>query len=122
MAHISQEVAFSSICCFCILHGIFEIPAGLYSSCNVIILPQMPVIFVIRKNGDEIAILMTMSRKNLGSQKVIVMTARDQSGTKQIEEALDESREKYRQLTNRLNIGVFRTAAEGGFRFLEHQR
>ncbi len=74
---------------------------------------------LVRKNGDEIAILMTMSRKNLGSQKVIVMTARDQSGTKQIEEALDESREKYRQLTNRLNIGVFRTAAEGGFRFLE---
>ena len=74
---------------------------------------------LVRKNGDEITILMTMSRKNLGSQKVIVMTARDQSGTKQIEEALDESREKYRQLTNRLNIGVFRTAAEGGFRFLE---
>ncbi len=74
---------------------------------------------LVKKNGDEIAILMTMSRKNLGSQKVVVMTARDQSGTKQIEEALDESREKYRQLTNRLHIGVFRTTAESGFRFLE---
>ncbi len=74
---------------------------------------------LVRKDGSEINILMNMSRKDLGSQKVIVMTARDQSGTKQIEEALDESREKYRQLTNRLHIGVFRTTAEAGFKFLE---
>ncbi len=77
---------------------------------------------LLRKNGDEIDILMTMSRKNLGSQKVVVMTARDRSGTKEIEEALDESREKYRQLTNRLHIGVFRTNAEGSFKFLEANR
>ena len=47
------------------------------------------------------------------------MTARDRSGTRQIEEALDESREKYRLLTNQLHIGVFRTTAVGGFGFLE---
>ena len=74
---------------------------------------------LVTKNGDEVDILMTMSRKNLGSQKVVVMTARDQSGTRQIAEALDESREKYRLLTNRLHIGVFRTNAEGSFKFLE---
>jgi len=74
---------------------------------------------LVKKDGSEVNILMTMSRKNLGSQKVIVLTAQDRSGTKQIEEALDESREKYRQLTKRLNIGVFRTTAEAGFTFLE---
>ena len=74
---------------------------------------------LLKKDGEQVNILMTMSRKDLGSQKVIVMTARDQSGTKQIEEALDESREKYRLLTSNLNIGVFRTSAENSFRFLE---
>ena len=74
---------------------------------------------LIKKDGEEVNILMTMSRKDLGSQKVIVMRAQDLSGTKQIEEALDESRERYRQLTNQLKIGVFRTEADENFRFLE---
>ena len=74
---------------------------------------------LVTKNGDEVDVQMTMSRRNLGSQKVVVMTVRDQRGTRQIEEALDESREKYRLLTNRLRIGVFRTKAEGSFKFLE---
>ena len=74
---------------------------------------------LVKKDGSTVAISMTMSRKDLGTQKVIVFTARDITGKKQIEEQLDESREKYRQLTNRLDIGVFRCRADGRFRLLE---
>ena len=74
---------------------------------------------LLRKDGTLAAISLTMSRKNLGSQKVLVMTARDISTKKRIEEQLDESREKYRLLTNRLNIGVFRSQATDRFRLLE---
>ena len=74
---------------------------------------------LLRKDGTTVSISLTMSRKNLGSQKVLVMTARDISTKKRIEEQLDESREKYRLLTNRLNIGVFRSQATDRFRLLE---
>jgi len=83
------------------------------------IIPGEHEALLLRRNSEQVNVLMSMSRKNLGSQKVIVLTIQDVSGKKQIEEQLDETREKYRLLTNRLHIGVFRTSAENGFRFVE---
>lgn len=72
-----------------------------------------------RKDGQQAPVLLSMSRKDLGSQKVIVLTAKDVSTTNQIKKELDESREQYRLLTNRLNIGVFRTTPGPRFMILE---
>ncbi|THB74021.1 MAG: PAS domain S-box protein [Desulfobulbaceae bacterium] len=74
---------------------------------------------LLRSDGREVIVSLSMTRKNFGTQKVIVVTARDISDNRQIEEQLDESREKYRLLTDRLSIGVFRTMADKSFRLLE---
>ncbi len=72
-----------------------------------------------RRDGVQTEVMLSVSRKNLGSQKVLVLTARDVSATKRIKEELDESRERYRQLINRLRIGIFRTTPGPRFRILE---
>ncbi|MBE0584802.1 MAG: cache domain-containing protein [Desulfofustis sp.] len=72
-----------------------------------------------RKDGRLVTVLVTMARKNLGSQKVVVLTARDIQSSKRLEEELGQSRERFRQLADRLRIGMFRTTAGGGFKILE---
>jgi signal-transduction protein with cAMP-binding, CBS, and nucleotidyltransferase domain len=72
-----------------------------------------------RRDGVQTEVMLSVSRKNLGSQKVLVLTARDVSATKRIKEELDESREQYRQLINRLRIGIFRTTPGPRFKILE---
>ena len=75
--------------------------------------------FLIRQDGQQTEVMLSFSRKDLGNQKVIVINARDVSTTKRIKEELDESRERYRQLINRLRIGIFRTTPGPRFRILE---
>ena len=72
-----------------------------------------------RRDGGHIEVMLSISRKDLGNQKVIVLTARDVSATKRIEAELDESRERYRQLISRLQIGIIRTTPGPRFRILE---
>ncbi len=72
-----------------------------------------------RRDGSTAEVMLSVSRKDLGNQEVIVLSARDVSATKRIKEALDESRERYRQLINRLQIGIFRTSPAPRFRILE---
>ena len=72
-----------------------------------------------RKTGQSAIVELTASQKDLGNQRVIVVTARDVSADKRIKEELDESRERYRQLTGRLQIGVFRTTPGPRFRIIE---
>lgn len=72
-----------------------------------------------RKSGHSAVVELSASQKDLGNQRVIVVTARDVSADKRIKEELDESRERYRQLTGRLQIGVFRTTPGPRFRILE---
>jgi len=74
---------------------------------------------LVRKDGQKIIVLLAMSRKNLGSQKVMVMTAKDVSVVKQFEEQLEENRERYLLLASRLHFGVFRTTPESKLRFIE---
>ncbi len=72
-----------------------------------------------RKDGRLVKASVTMSRKNLGSQKVVVLTARDVSAARMIEEELAERRDRFRLLAGRLQIGMFRTGVKSGFPFAE---
>ncbi len=72
-----------------------------------------------RRDGERTEVLLSVGRKDLGNQKVLVLTAKDVSATKRIKEELDESRERYRQLINRLRIGILRTTPGPRFRILE---
>ncbi|MEJ2133766.1 MAG: DUF294 nucleotidyltransferase-like domain-containing protein [Desulfofustis sp.] len=72
-----------------------------------------------RRDGGHREVMISVSRRFLGSQEVIVLTARDVSATKRIKEELDESRERYRQLISRLQIGIIRTTPGPRFRILE---
>ncbi len=72
-----------------------------------------------RKDGHPLSTIVSLARKDLGSQKVVVLTARDIRNSRRLEEELEQSRERFRQLADRLRIGMFRTGAGGGFRFLE---
>lgn len=74
---------------------------------------------LVRKDGQEVIVLMALNPKNLGSQKVMVMTAKDVSGVKRFEEQLEENRERYLLLASRLHFGVFRTTPESKLRFIE---
>ncbi|MEJ2056920.1 MAG: DUF294 nucleotidyltransferase-like domain-containing protein [Desulfofustis sp.] len=72
-----------------------------------------------RRDGSQAEVVLSTSRKDLGNQEVIVLTARDVSATKRIKEELVESKERYRQLINRLQIGIFRTSPAPRFKILE---
>ena len=75
-----------------------------------------------RQDGAEVEVSLSVGKRDLGNQKVIVLTARDISATKRVQEELDESRERYRQLINRLHIGIFRTTPGPRFKIIEANR
>ncbi len=64
------------------------------------------------KKGGHIPAQLFVSKIDLGGKEAIVVNVKDISGEKRAEKELDESQEKYRLLTNRLDIGVFRLKAE----------
>jgi PAS domain S-box-containing protein len=74
---------------------------------------------LLANGGRVVNTMLSLSQKIIGSQKVLVMSVHDLSVVKRVERQLGESREKFRQMTTSLNIGVFRVAADARFRFLE---
>lgn len=72
-----------------------------------------------RKDGELLEALLTASPISFLGNQGIVVVAKDISRHKQIENALDESEEKYASLTNQLTIGVFRIMAGKEMKFLE---
>jgi PAS domain S-box-containing protein len=72
-----------------------------------------------RKDGELLETLLTASPISFLGNQGIVVVAKDISRHKQIENALDESEEKYASLTNQLTIGVFRIMAGKEMKFLE---
>lgn len=71
------------------------------------------------QGGKPIEVLLSISKMNLDGREAAVINIKDTSGTKQIEKELDESREKYRRLTSRLNIGIFRASPDKQMKLLE---
>lgn len=72
-----------------------------------------------KKNGQWLDVSLTSSQISLGDEKGIVVSVRDISGHKQVEEELDQSRVRYNNLTSNLSIGVFRTTTGRRGTFIE---
>lgn len=72
-----------------------------------------------KKDSQWVDVILTSSPILLGDEKGLIISIRDISGHKQIEEALDQSRERYNTLTNNLAIGVFRTTVGRRGKFIE---
>ncbi|MCZ7557486.1 MAG: DUF294 nucleotidyltransferase-like domain-containing protein [Bacteroidia bacterium] len=71
------------------------------------------------KNGADTPVLLTPSPVQLFGKQGLVVIVKDIRHHKQIVTELDESRERFLALTNRLSLGVFRTEAGGDMRFVE---
>jgi PAS domain S-box-containing protein len=72
----------------------------------------------LRKHGGGVLdVLISISPISLLGREGMVLSVKDISLHKKMEDALDSSQEQYRTLTNQLSIGVFRTAPtnEGAF-------
>ncbi len=71
------------------------------------------------KDGNHIPAHLFVSKMDLDGKEAVVMNIRDISGAKRAERELGESQEKYKLLTGRLDIGVFRLKAEKRLKLIE---
>jgi PAS domain S-box-containing protein len=69
--------------------------------------PQVEV-SMLRCDGEHFRALLTASRLNFSGRDGIILTVKDIDRHKQTEEELSESREKFRLLTDSINLGVLR--------------
>ncbi|KAF0150357.1 MAG: Uncharacterized protein FD143_2591 [Ignavibacteria bacterium] len=74
---------------------------------------------VKRQDGSILHALLIVSPISFMNSKGIVISVKDITPTKRIEEELDKSKEKYISLTNQLSIGVFRLEGKRDYKFLE---
>jgi PAS domain S-box-containing protein len=72
-----------------------------------------------KNNGEYLDVMLISSPISFMDNEGTVLIVKDMSLHKKIEEALDESKEKYAALTNQLTIGVFRTTASKEAKFIE---
>lgn len=72
-----------------------------------------------KKDGSLLNVLLTISPISFLGKEGTIIIVKDISKHKEIEEALDESEEKYLALTNQLTIGVFRAEANKDLKFIE---
>ena len=63
---------------------------------------------MLRKDGETFRALLTGSRLQFGGREGFILTVKDIDRHKKTEEELSESREKFRLLTDTINLGVFR--------------
>lgn len=71
------------------------------------------------KSGQTIDCELTVSRITLGEESGFIIIARDIGPSKQIRQELGQSVEKFKTLSNNLDIGVFRTRIDGKGKFIE---
>jgi PAS domain S-box-containing protein len=72
-----------------------------------------------RKDGSVIDVLLTVSPVGFYGKTGVVLIVKDMSHHKLIADALDESKQRFSALTNRLALAVFRTEAGRAMRFVE---
>ena len=70
-------------------------------------------------NGELTRVALIISKMDLDGREAAVLQIKDDSSIRQVEQELDESREKYRQLTSRLDIAIFRAEANKELRIIE---
>lgn len=69
--------------------------------------PQVEAV-LLRKDGENFRSLLTGSKLRFGGREGFILTVKDIDRHKKTEEELSESREKFRLLTDTINLGVFR--------------
>lgn len=69
---------------------------------------------LLRKDGETFRALLTASRLSFGGRDGFILTVKDIDRHKQTEEELSESREKFRLLTDAINLGVLRADLASG--------
>ncbi len=74
---------------------------------------------LIKQNGDTLNAFLMISPINVLNNSGVVISVKDISRHKEMEEALGYSKEKYLALTNQLTIGVFRAQPDREARFTE---
>lgn len=74
---------------------------------------------IVNVDGKSLNVLLTASPTTLGDKSGYSIIMKDISTTKQIEDELGESEERYNLLTNNIRIGVFRTTVDRQNRFIE---
>jgi PAS domain S-box-containing protein len=72
-----------------------------------------------KKDGEKIDAFLVISPIKFLNNNGVVISVKDISRSKEIEEALDYTKEKYLALTSQLTIGVFRTSPDSRARFTE---
>jgi PAS domain S-box-containing protein len=72
-----------------------------------------------RKDGSKVAVEISTHPVKFQGKTVVLGIARDITERKKAEQALKENEEKYRTLTENVNIGVYRNTAGAEGRFLE---
>ncbi len=82
--------------------------------------PTGPDEFILkRKDGSKVAVEISTHPVRLEGKAVVLGIARDITERKKGEQALKENEEKYRTLTENINVGVFRNTAGPKNRFME---
>lgn len=74
---------------------------------------------LLKKNGKKIDAFLVISPIKFLNNNGVVISVKDISRSKEIEEALDYTKEKYLALTSQLTIGVFRASPDNNTRFTE---
>jgi PAS domain S-box-containing protein len=74
---------------------------------------------LLKKNGEKIDAFLIISPIKFLNNSGVVISVKDISRSKEIEEALDYTKEKYLALTSQLTIGVFRASPDRNARFTE---
>ncbi|BHH83075.1 DUF294 nucleotidyltransferase-like domain-containing protein [Desulforhopalus sp. 52FAK] len=74
---------------------------------------------MLKMDGSQIQVRLILTEKILSDEKVQIITARDMSSRRRIEDELGVSRQRYQWLSNQLQIGIFRTSSAEGLTILE---
>jgi PAS domain S-box-containing protein len=74
---------------------------------------------LLKKNGEMIDAFLVVSPIKFLDNSGVVISVKDISRSKEIEEALDYTKEKYLALTSQLTIGVFRASTDSNAMFTE---
>jgi len=75
--------------------------------------------YMVRKGGERFRALCSITRIALGGRTGFILVARDISHRRVLEDELSYSRERLKNLTEKIDIGVFRISAEFDSVFLE---
>lgn len=83
------------------------------------VLPGQYTAELATSTGETTSVDIAISKIDLDGREAAVVQIKDDGGLRQVEQELDESREKYRQLTSQLDIAVFRAEASTDLKLIE---